>query len=297
MDARQVRAQALVAALRLTGRMPRGLYTAVGSPVARVLGAHPNKAVRQWQLNIRIATGAWPDEQMTRAGVASWWRNLGESVQLPHWSRQYLLDHVWTEPVGLSLLYEATAGPGAVLALPHLGSWDVAGAWASANGLPVTAVAEQLPKAVFEYFRDARASVGMRVLSERDPAVMAKLASDVTAGQMVCLVSDRDFTRHGVEVGWPTPDGSVPVHVPAGPARLAQLTGAKLFCVTTHYAPPGMKIEIQAVPTPPPDADPAPYLQLITDGFSAAVRAHPVDWHVMQPFFPRSVELGVVGES
>lgn len=292
-SARQRRAGAVVAALRAAESLPDPIFAGLGVPVSRLASRFPNRVVRQWRINARIATGEWPSGHLTRVAMTSWWRNLGESLRLPQWTRERLLDSVWAEPEGLAQLFDATAGPGAVLALPHLGSWDLAGAWASASGLPVSAVAEQLSPPVFEHFRAARDRVGIRVYSQRDRAVMARLEDDLRAGRMICLVSDRDFTRHGVSVDWPTPGGPVRVTVPAGPAHLAQRTGAHLFCVTTHYASPGLRIRIRRLDTPAPGEDIGPALQGMTDGFAAEVRAHIEDWHVLQPFFPREVEDAV----
>ena len=54
--------------------------------------------------------------------------------------------------VNESVLRTAYAGPGAVVALPHSGNWDLAGAWACLTGMPVTTVAEQLSEAEYAAF-------------------------------------------------------------------------------------------------------------------------------------------------
>ncbi len=67
---------------------------------------------------------------------------------------------------GEELLVDALArGRGVVLALPHSGNWDHAGAWLVLRGHPFTTVAERLrPEALFDRFVAVREKVGMEVL-------------------------------------------------------------------------------------------------------------------------------------
>src|SRR3982751_2396033 len=44
-------------------------------------------------------------------------------------------------------------GRGAIVALPHAGNWDIAGAWAAAKGWPLVAIAERLrPEGLYRRF-------------------------------------------------------------------------------------------------------------------------------------------------
>ena len=72
-----------------------------------------------------------------------------------------------------SVLRTAYAGTGAVVALPHSGNWDLAGAWACLTGMPVATVAEQLSEAEYAAFMTFREGLGMTVLSHRDPAAIS----------------------------------------------------------------------------------------------------------------------------
>ena len=62
-----------------------------------------------------------------------------------------------------------------MVALPHSGNWDLAGAYAQLTGMPVTTVAEALPGPDFAAFVAFRERLGMQVLSHRDPAVIGEL--------------------------------------------------------------------------------------------------------------------------
>ena len=66
------------------------------------------------------------------------------------------------------------AGAGAVVALPHSGNWDLAGAWACLTGMPVTTVAEQLAGSRFRRIRRLPGAAGIEVLSHRDPTAIVR---------------------------------------------------------------------------------------------------------------------------
>ncbi len=78
----------------------------------------------------------------------------------PEWINEHFhctgIEHVWAG---------VNDGKGAVLALPHLGNWDFAGAWLALQGFTVTVVAEPVePPELFEWFVETRARLGMRVI-------------------------------------------------------------------------------------------------------------------------------------
>ncbi len=87
-----------------------------------------------------------------------------------------------------------------VLALPHLGSWDFAGAWLAGQGYTVTVVAEPLePPELFDWFVETRRRLGMRVVP-LSPTAGAEVLRALRANEAVCLLCDRDLTGDGVEV-------------------------------------------------------------------------------------------------
>ncbi|NHB83659.1 hypothetical protein G7085_00250 [Tessaracoccus sp. HDW20] len=85
---------------------------------------------------------------------------------------------------------------------------------------------------LYERFRDARAGMGMDIYPVDEPDLMRRLADDVRAGRLICLLSDRDLSGNGVPVEWP---GAGTVSVPAGPALLARRTRADLRVATTRF--------------------------------------------------------------
>jgi lauroyl/myristoyl acyltransferase len=103
--------------------------------------------------------------------------------------------HTWA-----ALEYLA-AGREVVFALPHMGNYDLAGAWIIAKGAgSITTVAERLePESVYDRFVAFREGLGVEVLpaSGGTSSAFGILAQRLRAGKLVCLVCDRDVT--GVE--------------------------------------------------------------------------------------------------
>ena len=171
-----------------------------------------------------------------------------------------------------------------MVALPHSGNWDLAGAWAVHSGMPVTTVAERLADADFDAFVRFRDRLGMEVLSDHDPQVIADLIAAVRRRRLVCLVADRDLLGTGLPVTW----AGHPVTMPAGPALVARRTGARLIPAVCQFADQSMVITFgDPVPAEPGRAGLTAMTQAVADFFARTIARRPADWHMMQPFFDR----------
>ncbi len=71
----------------------------------------------------------------------------------------------------------------------------------------------------------------MEVLPHSGGSAFGTLARRLRDGGLVCLVADRDLSASGVEVSF----FGHAARMPAGPALLAQHTGARLLPVTLWY--------------------------------------------------------------
>jgi KDO2-lipid IV(A) lauroyltransferase len=179
---------------------------------------------------------------------------------------------------------------GVVAVLPHMGNWDVAGAWASLTGAKFTTVAERLkPEGLFDRFVAFRESLGMEVVPLTGGAdnPFDLLADRLRAGGLVCLLGDRDLTARGIEV---TFFGET-AKFPAGPAALAVRTGAALTPATLWFDGNGWHIRMH----PPVEVEPGPdriarMTQAVADVFEQGIREHPSDWHMLQRLWLADLE-------
>src|SRR5690606_25348283 len=144
------------------------------------------------------------------------------------------------------------AGNGAVVALPHAGNWDLAGAWAAAvMGRRVTTVAEPLrPEGLFQRFVAFREKLGLEIIpprgGQRPP--LEVLEERLGQGHLVPLLADRDLSARGVEVEF----FGARTRMPVGPALLALRTGAPLYVLSLWYEPDALHGRLHGpLPLPP----------------------------------------------
>jgi KDO2-lipid IV(A) lauroyltransferase len=216
----------------------------------------------------------------------SYGRYFYELFRLPGSSAEFLDRHV--ETVGFEHVRAGVAsGKGVVLALPHLGNWDFAGAWLAHQGVTVTVVAEPLePPELFQWFVQTRAALGMRVIP-LSASAGGEVLRALRANEAVCLLCDRDLTGDGVEVEF----FGERTTLPGGPALMSLRSGAPLIPVGCYFRPHGHHfLHIQEpVPTARTGRirdDVTRVTQELAHRFEALIRAAPEHWHLMQPNWP-----------
>jgi phosphatidylinositol dimannoside acyltransferase len=227
----------------------------------------------------------------TFQGYARYWL---DSFRLPHLSDDDVLALADADPAGMEHLAAATAGGrGAIFALPHFGSWEMAGRWVTLQGYRLTAVVEPLePPELFEWFRDLRRSIGIDVVALGDD-VLGVLRGALDEGRVVCLVADRDLSGNGVEVDF----FGERTRLPAGPAMLALRHGVEILPVATFARPHGRQY---SVIHPPLDRsrrgslrdDVTRITQELAHVFETIIRQAPEQWHLMQPNWPSDLGNG-----
>lgn len=268
-------------------RLPEPVARALGRRIADTVWRRRGKGVRRLEANLaRVVPDADANRlaELSRAGMRSYLRYWMESFRLPSWSRERVRDGFSGED--MHLLTEGLAtGRGVVLALPHMANWDLAGAWATTClGVPLTTVAERLkPEALYDRFVAYRESLGMEVLPHVGGSAFGVLARRLRAGGLVALVADRDLSSSGIEV---TFFGEA-ARMPAGPALLAQQTGAILLPVTLWYdGSPVLRGRVHPPVEVPEQGDrlerTAVMTQRVADVFAAGIAEHPEDWHMLQ---------------
>ncbi|WP_330238046.1 phosphatidylinositol mannoside acyltransferase [Streptomyces sp. NBC_00525] len=229
---------------------------------------------------------------LSRAGMRSYMRYWMESFRLPTWSPERIKASIDVTDAH-RLTDGLDSGRGVILALPHLGNWDLAGAWVTTDlKVPFTTVAERLkPESLYDRFVAYREGLGMEVLPHTGGAAFGTLARRLRSGGLVCLVADRDLSSSGVEVSF---FGDT-ARMPAGPALLAQQTGALLLPVTLSYDDtPVMKARIHP-PVEVPDAGDraartSRMTQALADAFALGIAEHPEDWHMLQRLWIADLE-------
>ncbi|GAA2810457.1 phosphatidylinositol mannoside acyltransferase [Streptomyces showdoensis] len=276
-------------------KLPEPVAKALGRKVADTAWKRRGKSVLRLESNLaRVVPDASPERlrELSQAGMRSYMRYWMESFRLPTWSKERAAASF--DPKGVHHLKDALASEhGVVLALPHMGNWDLAGVWVTrALGVPFTTVAERLkPESLFDRFVAYRESLGMEVLPHTGGSAFGTLARRLRAGGLVCLVADRDLSSSGVEVSF----FGEPARMPAGPAILAQQTGALLLPVTLWYDDSDvMRGQIHPpleVPESGTRAEKTSSMtQALADVFAGGIADHPEDWHMLQRLWLADLE-------
>jgi lauroyl/myristoyl acyltransferase len=265
---------------RVAARVPEPVVGALLPPAARLGARFGGVHVATLRQNLTVAAGRPADDRLVRAALRSYLRTFWEVLALPGWTPAQTVNRVRTE--GEHWLRDAFTTGGAVVALPHSGNWDLAGAWACRTGMPVSTVAEQLAEAEFAAFVAFRERLGLEVLSHRDPGALSALAAAIGRGRLVCLVADRDLDGRGIPVRW----RDRTVTMPAGPAMVARRTGAALVPAVCSYEGGGMVIRFGPPVAPRPGRSGLVAMtQEVADFFAGKIAERPEDWHMLQPFF------------
>ncbi|MGW3338476.1 phosphatidylinositol mannoside acyltransferase [Streptomyces sp. NPDC001009] len=268
-------------------KLPEPIAARLGRTVADAAWKRRGKGVQRLEANYaRVVPDATPERlaELSRAGMRSYLRYWMESFRLPAWSPERV--RTGFDPKGAHHLTDGlAAGKGVILALPHLANWDLAGAWVTTSlGIPFTTVAERLkPETLYDRFVAYREGLGMEVLPHSGASAFGTLARRLRDGGLVCLVADRDLSASGVEVDF----FGERARMPAGPALLAQQTGAQLLPVTLWYDDsPVMQGRVHP-PVEVPQAGTrtertAVMTQALADAFATGIAEHPEDWHMLQ---------------
>jgi KDO2-lipid IV(A) lauroyltransferase len=207
-----------------------------------------------------------------------------DTFRISDWNSEKILKSA--KCINEHFLFEPVASKrGVIVAVPHAGNWDHAGAYFSLRGLKVISVAEHLkPDRLFKRFLEHRESIGIRIL-DLDAGVMGELRSFLNQGELVALVADRDLSRSGIDVNF----FGARARMPAGPAVLALETEADLVTVFVSYSQDGILIDC----APPIKVDKsaerkgeiARVTQVMANRFEDAIRANPTSWHMQQRIF------------
>ena len=174
-------------------------------------------------------------------------------------------------------------GRGAIMAVPHMGSWDMAGSYGGALGYPVLSVAERFPGSLNEAVIRARQRFGVEVTMIGRAAVRA-LTDALRANRIVALLCDLE-QGPGVEVRF---FGRRAI-VPGGPGALALKTGASLLTAGQYATAPGRHhVHIDPALVLHEGERKESLMQRVVDRFEDFIRERPDQWYAFRPMFSRS---------
>ena len=291
---------ASVSAYRAGSFLAQRLPDAIGTTGARLAGLSVSMMAGEKAeivaRNLERVLGRPLSSTEKRRRVAetfAWYaRYYVESFRLPAVGREELDRGFSYEGVGE---IEAHCGPGksgAILALPHLGTWEWAAFWlARIPRVKVTAIVEAIePPELFEWFVGLRESLGMEIHA-LGPGVSGAIMKALKNGHLVCLLCDRDLPGNGIPVTF----FGERTTLPGGPATLALRAKVPLMPTAVFWRDkarhglvrPPLVVERESKRL---RDDVERVTQMLANEFEALIAQAPEQWHLLNPNWPSDYE-------
>jgi KDO2-lipid IV(A) lauroyltransferase len=270
---------------RILRAVPPGVRYAAAAPGGSawfLLSARQRRAALD---NYAAVLGADPDDPRVARVARRAFQNYGRMLM-----DFLLLGSLSPEELGTRMSYDGrehldaalARGRGAIMALPHMGSWDMAGSFAASLGYKVWAVAEKFPGSLNDAVLKTRERFGLKVVGLGRSAVRT-LNEALHENGIIALVCDleqgpgvpvRFFGRRAI--------------VPGGPAALALKHGAAVITAAPYATSYGhyhvhldSPIQISA------DETREGLMQRVVERFEGFIRERPDQWYAFRRMFDR----------
>lgn len=263
--------------------LPESVAYGLFNTVADFVTGRNGKSVQRLRSNlarVKPALSADDLEQLVTSAMRSYMRYWCDTFRIQDWSVARIQSTVTTTNENL-LIGPMKRGEGVVIALPHSGNWDHAGAYFCSLGIPLVTVAERLrPEVLFRRFLQHRESMGFEVLS-LDSRSFATLVKRAHEKRLIALVTDRDLSQSGIDVNF----FNFPARMPAGPAVLNLKTGIGIVVAHVSYTDVGIHINFESLDVPSSGTDEERIqkcVQNMANLFEKGISQTPQDWHMLQ---------------
>jgi lauroyl/myristoyl acyltransferase len=277
----------------LVERLPRSWAYALAVVGARLAWWFSPLARPRLEYNLKVACPELQDNQAELHRTS--WQNFrnhakayADLMQLPSLRVEAMRERL--QVTGLEHLDEARAlGKGVLVVSCHMGSYEIVSSTWSATLAPVSLFAEEVePRALFEWYRETRARLGISVLT-LDYGGIRKVLEALREQEMVITAIDRDITG----TGYLMPFFGRLAPIPLGPAAIALRLGTPLLPVCCYRlrddtymaeaAPP-----VYAKSTGNARGDQVRATQELLRRIEGFIQQHPEQWHVPHRIWPGS---------
>ena len=217
--------------------------------------------------------------QVARRAFQNYGRMLMDFLLLGSLTPAELVERVTVE--GVEHLEAGLAhGRGVIMAVPHMGSWDMAGSYAGAIGYKISAVAERFPGSLNDAVVRTRQRFGLDVIALGRSAVRG-ITEALQANRIVALLCDLE-QGPGLSVSFFGRQATVP----GGPAAFALKTGATVLPAYQFVSTPG-RYQVHLDPALAISAGETKegVMQRVIERFEVFIKERPDQWYAFRPMF------------
>lgn len=277
------RYRAFMAVQSIVERLPRPLAYALAIFAGRFAFWFSPLARPRLQFNLRVACPELSERELRRTTWLNF-RNHAKAyadlMMLPRMQVPAMRSLLKVK--GWENLEEARAiGKGVMAVSCHMGSYEIGAAIWAATLTPVSFFAEELePRALFEWYRDTRARLGISVLTLTTKGIR-KVTQALNEKEIVITAIDRDI----IGTGHLMPFFGRPAPIPLGTASIALRLGTPLLPVCLYRLPDDSYMAevaplVLAKNTGDRKADEIRVTQELLRHIEGFIRRHPEQWHV-----------------
>lgn len=205
----------------------------IGKLAGRVFHLVDLKHRRIAEKNVERAEGMPKDRRTIRRFVRRVYENMGILAVETLFEPRLIACRAVSRMVTLAGKEKIDAclkeGRGVVLAIPHLGNWEIAGIACSLAGIPVNVIARPIENPwLNDYLTRIRSMPGTRVISKYGAVAAGREV--LKANQVLVILADQDARKGGIHV----PFFGRPASTVKSPALLALKYGAPLLTAYTY---------------------------------------------------------------
>lgn len=272
----------LRAASGLLAALPHRAALALAWGPARVAFL-PGSGLRARTLRrLRQALGPEISDRALRRIAWQAFRNLAftavEGMRLSRITPDWVAGHIDLGPVG-QVRAELAKGRGAIIAVPHMGNWELAGIALHSQGVRLMTLARRQKNPLMDaWINRIRRSTGVEAIENRSRGI-GEIAGKLAAGQALALLPDVRAKAGAVPVRFL----SVDTEVPGGAARFAREAGVPILTaevlrrgwVRHEWRITG---RVESDPRLDEAEDRRRIMQAVMDRLGESVRAHPENY-------------------
>jgi KDO2-lipid IV(A) lauroyltransferase len=245
-----MRARLLKLLFRLFSTLPLPAAHALGAALGWLFFVVPNKRRRTAMINLQLCFPEMSPAQrrrLLRRNLVELGKSVAEIGVL--WTRDAAaLRRLIRRVSGADEVKRAMdRGRGLILALPHLGAWEMIGMWGSMN-FPMTSLYRAPPMSQLgRLMRAARERFGARLVATDNSGIRA-LYQALARGEMVAILPDQVPAARGASVF--APFFGIPAATMVLLSRLAMKTGAPVVFGYAERLPRGRGYHLHFLPAP-----------------------------------------------